>query len=168
MDEERRVVWFEDVGKEDISLVGAKGANLGEMTKAHIPVPPGFILTAQSYFYFFEKSNLSGEIRTLVSSLDPNDSGELQRVASKIKEAINSSPMPKEIAQEIGEAYRKMGAGLVAVRSSATTDYPELTEKLVEWGITSVSVIPDDIERTRELIARVEGRLARPSLWRRS
>lgn len=39
MDEERRVVWFEDVGQEDISLVGAKGAKLGEMTKAHIPVP---------------------------------------------------------------------------------------------------------------------------------
>ncbi|MFQ5987397.1 MAG: PEP/pyruvate-binding domain-containing protein [Dehalococcoidia bacterium] len=69
MDEERRVVWFEDVGKEDISRVGAKGANLGEMTKAHIPVPPGFIGTAQSYFYFLEKSNLSGEIRSLLSSL---------------------------------------------------------------------------------------------------
>lgn len=94
MDEERRVVWFEDVGKEDISLVGGKGANLGEMTRAHIPVPPGFIGTAQSYFYFLEKSNLSGEIRSLLSSLDPDDSGELQRVASKMKEAINGAFMP--------------------------------------------------------------------------
>lgn len=64
MDEERRVVWSEDVGKQDISLVGAKGANLSEMTKAHIPVPPGFIVTAQSYFYFLEKSSLIGEIRS--------------------------------------------------------------------------------------------------------
>ncbi|MFQ5925407.1 MAG: PEP/pyruvate-binding domain-containing protein [Dehalococcoidia bacterium] len=94
MDEERRVVWFEDVGKDNISLVGGKEANLGEMTKAHIPMPPGFIVPAQSYFYFLEKSDLSGEISSLLSSLDPNDSGALQRVGSKIKEAINSARMP--------------------------------------------------------------------------
>ena len=54
MDKDWRVVRFEDVGKDDIPIVGGKGANLGEMTKAGVPVPPGFIVTAQSYFYFLE------------------------------------------------------------------------------------------------------------------
>jgi pyruvate,water dikinase len=122
----RKVVWFEEVGKEDIPLVGGKGANLGEMTKAHIPVPPGFIVTAQSYFHFLEEANLTEEIRRLLSTLDPNDSQELNRVASKIKDVINAAPMPKEITDEIKKAYQKMGEGLVAVRSSATAeDLPE-------------------------------------------
>jgi pyruvate,water dikinase len=125
-DKDRKVLWFEDVSKDDISLVGGKGANLGEMVKAGIPVPPGFIVTAQSYFYFLEKSNLIDEIRSLLSSLDPNDSEKLQDVASKIKEGINSAPMPQEVAQQIEQAYEKMGGGLVAVRSSATAeDLPE-------------------------------------------
>ena len=86
MDKDPIVVWFEDVGKDDISQVGGKGANLGEMTRAGIPVPPGFIVTAQSYFYFLEKSKLTtaklaDKIRNLLSSLDPNDSHKLQDVA---------------------------------------------------------------------------------------
>jgi len=126
MDKDRRVVWFEDVGKQDISLVGGKGANLGEMTKAGIPVPPGFIVTAHSYFYFLEKSKLTDRIRKLLSSLDLDDSEKLQKVASEIKNLLSGAAMPKEIAQEIAQAYEKMGSGLVAVRSSATAeDLPE-------------------------------------------
>jgi len=126
MVKDKKVVWFEEVGKGDIPLVGGKGANLGEMTKAHIPVPPGFIVTARSYFYFLEKANLTAEIHRLLSTLDPNDSQELNRVASKIKNMINAAPMPEEISEEIKKAYQKMGRGLVAVRSSATAeDLPE-------------------------------------------
>jgi pyruvate,water dikinase len=54
-----------------------------------------------------------------------------------------------------------------SICGQAPSFYPDLTEKLVEWGITSVSVSPDAIEQTREIIARVEGRLSSPSLWRR-
>ncbi len=126
MDKDKKIFWFEEVGREDIALVGGKGANLGEMTRAGILVPPGFIVSAQSYFYFLEKGNLVAEIRRLLSTLDPNDGEELNRVASEIKGMIDAAPMPKEIAEEIKKAYRKMGAGLVAVRSSATAeDLPE-------------------------------------------
>jgi len=74
MRKDRKVVWFEDVGKDDIPLVGGKGANLGELTKAGIPVPPGFIVTAHGYYSFLEQSKLADEIRSLLSSLDPDDS----------------------------------------------------------------------------------------------
>jgi pyruvate,water dikinase len=126
MDKDRMVVWFEDVGKEDISQVGGKGANLGEMTKSRIPVPPGFIVTAHSYFHFLERSNLTPKIRELLSDLDPNDSAKLQKVAAKVKKMLNDAAMPKDIAQEIAQAYGRLGGGPVAVRSSATAeDLPE-------------------------------------------
>ncbi len=126
MRKDRKVVWFEDVDKNDIALVGGKGANLGELIKAGIPVPPGFIVTAHGYYSFLEQSKLADEIRSLLSSLDPDDSEKLQEVASEIKKLIGAAAMPKEIAREIVQAYKKMGGGLVAVRSSATAeDLPE-------------------------------------------
>ena len=45
----RNIVWFREVDKDDIGLVGGKGANLGELTRAGLPVPPGFIVTAEAY-----------------------------------------------------------------------------------------------------------------------
>ncbi len=151
MDKDRRVVWFEDVGKEDIPQVGGKGANLGEMTKSGIPVPPGFIITAQSYFYFLEKSNLTDKIRQMLSSLDLNDSEKLQKVASKIKRLLNAAAMPKEIAQEIAQAYKKMGGGLVAVRSSATA------EDLPEASFAGQQRTFLNVAGEREVIAAVQG-----------
>ena len=126
MHKERWIVWFKDVGKDDIPLVGGKGANLGEMAKASIPVPPGFIVTSQSYFDFLKKSNLTDKIRSLLSNLNPDDSEKLQQIATQIKEMLNSADMPEDIASEIAQAYRKLGGGPVAVRSSATAeDLPE-------------------------------------------
>lgn len=126
MDKNRWIVWFKDVGKDDIPQVGGKGANLGEMAKASIPVPPGFIVTSQSYFDFLEKSNLTDKIRSQLSNLNPEDSEKLQQVATQIKEMLNSANMPEHVATEIAQAYRKLGGGPVAVRSSATAeDLPE-------------------------------------------
>lgn len=151
MDEERKVVWFEEVGKEDISQVGGKGANLGEMTKAGITVPPGFIVTAQSYFYFLQKSNLTDTIRKLLSDLDTNDSEKLQKVASRIKSLLNAAAMPEEIAREIAQAYGKLGSGAVAVRSSATAeDLPEAS--FAGQQRTFLNVVGE-----KEVIAAVQG-----------
>ena len=151
MDKDHRVVWFEDVGKEDIPLVGGKGANLGEMTKAGIPVPPGFIVTASSYFHFLQKSNLTDRIRQLLSSFDPNDSEKLHKVASEVKDLLNAAAMPQEIAQEIMQAYEQMGGGLVAVRSSATA------EDLPEASFAGQQRTFLNVEGENEVIAAVQG-----------
>ncbi|MFH1031759.1 MAG: phosphoenolpyruvate synthase [Chloroflexota bacterium] len=118
----KAVVWFNEVNKEDVALVGGKGANLGEMTNADIPVPPGFIVTSGAYFEFLQKTKLSDKIRKLLQPLDVNDSKELQRVSAQIRQIISDAAMPPDIAKEIREAYTKMGGGLVAVRSSATAE----------------------------------------------
>jgi pyruvate,water dikinase len=119
------VVWFMEVDKEDLPLVGGKGANLGELTKLEVPVPPGFIVTTQSYFHFLDESRLRTKIRDTLKKLDPDDSKQLEKSATRIKELITNAKMPRQIANEIKEAYENLG-GLVAVRSSATAeDLPE-------------------------------------------
>ncbi len=122
----KAIVWFNEVGKNDVGLVGGKGANLGEMTNAGIPVPPGFIITSAAYFDFVAGANLMGKIRSLLEPLDVNNSRQLQRVALQVQHLIASAPMPPQLALEIKQAYVKMGQGPVAVRSSATAeDLPE-------------------------------------------
>jgi pyruvate,water dikinase len=119
---ERQVLWFTEVGKQDIPLVGGKGANLGEITQAQIPVPPGFIVTAHTYSQFLEQSGLRTTLQNLLSPLDYNDSARLQEVSEEIKSLIRSAPVPQQIAAEIKQAYRQLGGGPVAVRSSATAE----------------------------------------------
>ncbi len=118
----KAIVWFDDVNKEDVGLVGGKGANLGEMTRAQIPVPPGFIVTAEAYFEFVEDSQLTDRIRDLLEPLDPGDTRRLQEVAGQVKQLILDAPMAPKLADEIRGAYKRMGGGLVAVRSSATAE----------------------------------------------
>jgi len=123
---QKNVVWFNEVTKKDIPLVGGKGANLGEMANLHIPVPPGFIVTANAYYDFLRKSKITDKIRSLLKPLDYNDSKQLQQIADQIKQVILNATMLPELASDIQQAYLKMGGGLVAVRSSATAeDLPE-------------------------------------------
>jgi len=122
----KSVVWFSEVNKNDIPLVGGKGANLGEMTNAGIPVPPGFIVTSSAYFDFIEKAKLQDKIKALLGPVDVHDSKQLQETALKVQKLVTDAPMPPEIAKAIEQAYIKMGKGLVAVRSSGTAeDLPE-------------------------------------------
>jgi len=120
------VVWFDEVTKDDVSTVGGKGANLGEMTRAQIPVPPGFVVTSTGYLNFLHKAGLSERLHELLTGLDVNDSKLLQRVAGRCQQVLLESPLPDDLAVSIKSAYNKLGKGLVAVRSSATAeDLPE-------------------------------------------
>lgn len=120
------IVWFDEIGKEDIALVGGKGANLGELTRAGIPVPPGFVVTADTYFRFLDASGLKPRITELLDHLDHRDSASLARAAETIKDLIMGAELPPDLRRQIEDAYRRLGEGLVAVRSSATAeDLPE-------------------------------------------
>jgi pyruvate,water dikinase len=121
MKNNKAIVWFQDVGKDDGALVGGKGANLGEMTQAQVPVPPGFIVTAGAYFRFLETSGLRPKIEKMLDGLDHRNNDALQKASQQIKQAIIDTPMPVELAGQIRVAYRKLG-GAVAVRSSATAE----------------------------------------------
>lgn len=120
------VLWFSEVGKGNIAEVGGKGANLGELTKAGIPVPNGFCVTAQAYYYFLEQTGLRKAITDLLADLDPEDNKKLNRVSKEIKKMIIDSKMPADLATKIKDYYTQLGGHSVAVRSSATAeDLPE-------------------------------------------
>jgi len=148
---QKDIVWFNEVTKKDVPTVGGKGANLGEMTNANIPVPPGFIVTADAYFDFLEKSKLTDKIHHRLQPLDPGDSKQLQQVAAQIKQLILDTAMPLKLAKEIEQAYIKMGRGLVAVRSSATA------EDLPEASFAGQQRTFLNVQGEKEVVAAVQG-----------
>jgi pyruvate,water dikinase len=124
------ILWFEELGKEDIPLVGGKCANLGEMINAGIPVPPGFAVTAYAYKRFIEETRIAQKIYDILDETitDPRNPTQYEEASKKIRSLIESTPIPKDIRDAIVEAYRELSrrVGLkdvyVAVRSSATAE----------------------------------------------
>jgi pyruvate, water dikinase len=123
------VLWFEELGKEDIPLVGGKCANLGELSgKIGVPVPNGFAVSAYAYKFFLEKTKANKTIESILSGMDISDMESLQKASRKIRKYIEGLRMPKEMEKEILSKYRELSrkAGrddvAVAVRSSATAE----------------------------------------------
>ncbi len=102
------IVWFEEVGKEDVGIVGGKGANLGEMTTAHLPIPYGFVVTSYAYFHFIKGAQLEKKIHDLLSIVNFDNPHELQQASSHIQDLIIKSAMPPEIAKEAIKYYEKL------------------------------------------------------------
>lgn len=126
------IVWFNETNKEDIPIVGGKGANLGELTIKGVNVPPGFCVTASAYTDFISKSKLEKEIVKILEDLDVEDSSELQLRSAGIRSLIIKAGIPIEIEKEIIKAYKEFSKRInmdnpqVAIRSSATAeDLPE-------------------------------------------
>ena len=118
----KQVVWFSEVGKADIPLVGGKGANLGEMSQAGLPVPPGFIVTSDAYFRFVKENKIDQFIKKETAGIDPEDSKKLNTIAAALQKAVKTFKLPKDLVADIEKAYKEMGQGPVAVRSSATAE----------------------------------------------
>jgi pyruvate,water dikinase len=119
------LLWFKEIHKTDIPLVGGKGANLGEMVNAGIPVPYGFVVTAQAYYDFLATTSLKNKIMTELHDLDVNDSKKLQQVSKNIETAIRAANMPDELEEQIKQYYIELCGNkdrYVAVRSSATAE----------------------------------------------
>ena len=123
------VVWLDQVGKNDIQLVGGKCANLGELTAKGISVPPGFAVTADAFRRFLEETRIGDVIhKALNSSNGPRDPKQYEEASEEIRKIIESAPMPADIAEEVRVAYhnleKKTGTAQVkvAVRSSATSE----------------------------------------------
>ncbi len=124
------VIWFENLRKTDIPLVGGKNANLGEMMNVGIPVPPGFAITAYAYKRFIEDAGIANDIfRILKEAIrDSSEPKHFEEASRKIRALIESTPVPRNIENAIREAYRELCRRLgldkvpVAVRSSATAE----------------------------------------------
>ncbi|MCE4628593.1 MAG: phosphoenolpyruvate synthase, partial [Desulfurococcales archaeon] len=131
--DKRYILWLEEAGKEVHELVGGKAAGLGEMIKAGIPVPPGFVVTSAAYKQFVIETGIAGYIKHVLEEIIKSGKPEEYEKASElIRSKFVRTPMPKKIRDAIVSAYRELGRKIgvdnprVAVRSSATVeDLPE-------------------------------------------
>lgn len=124
------ILWFDELTKTDIPLVGGKTANLGEMIiKAGVPVPTGFAVTAYAYQWFIKENKLGPRITSILDQLkDPKDTQMLKKVGKEIRDLITAAPLPAKLRNEIKAAYKELAERSkienpeVAVRSSATAE----------------------------------------------
>ena len=123
------VLPFDYLGRADVSFAGGKGANLGELTAAGLPVPPGFVVGAPAYAAFCDDTGLRGRIAARLADLDVDDTAALERAAAEVRAEIEREPIPEWLAKRILGAYEDLvGEELeapVAVRSSATAEDSE-------------------------------------------
>jgi pyruvate,water dikinase len=124
------IVFFNQVDKEDIPLVGGKGANLGEMMQAGFPVPKGFCVTVHAYDDFLKENELVKSINNTLKTTDVNDPDQLNKASEAIQKKITSGKIPENVKKEVISSYQKLSGRLkkklVAARSSATAeDLPE-------------------------------------------
>jgi pyruvate,water dikinase len=124
MTEMPNILWLEAISKDDIPLVGGKGASLGEMASVGLPVPKAFVVTAQAFRKFLVQTGLEDSLFDLLTDVDVENSEELEDVSRNVKNLVLDAKMPDDIKEEIIQAYGTMGPDnmVVAVRSSATAE----------------------------------------------
>ncbi len=125
------ILWFDQLGIEDVGLVGGKNASLGEMYKNLTPkgikIPNGFAITAHAYRYLLEKTGIEQQIRDTLKDLDTKDMNNLMTRGQKVRSIILNAEFPQELKDSIKEAYAHISKQYgqdtdVAVRSSATAE----------------------------------------------
>jgi len=113
---------FKNLTKKDVGIAGGKGASLGEMTKAKIPVPPGFVVLASAFDRFLNETDLFVQVATELKKVNYEDINSVDKASSIIRDLIHDAKMPKDLEKEIMVDFKKLGAKFVAVRSSATAE----------------------------------------------
>jgi rifampicin phosphotransferase len=106
----------------DMILAGGKGANLGELSQAGFDVPPGFIIITTVYDLLLQNNGLQDRMHNMLASLEFDNSVSVTKISQQICDVFHHISIPKQITDEILTAYRQLGSGAVAVRSSATAE----------------------------------------------
>ena len=113
------IAWFDELGKESVSVAGGKGANLGELTRAGFSVPPGFVVTAPAYLQAMEEAGVRADLGAGAARFEPGAGGDA--AAAELQEMVHKAGIRETLGLAIVDAYNRLGDNLfVAVRSSAT------------------------------------------------
>lgn len=113
---------FSQLNKNDALLAGGKGASLGEMSQAGIPVPPGFVVLSDSFEQFIKETDLIQEIDSILHKVNNKEIHTVENASEQIKALILAAEMPKDISEDIEKEFKKLNTKYVAVRSSATAE----------------------------------------------
>lgn len=156
------VLWFDELHRQDVNLVGGKSSSLGEMTSSmDVPVPYGFATTAHAYRYFMEATGLNDQVNALLDQLtDYENADELHATCTKIRDLITSAQMPDDLANDIKQAYldlaKRMGQDnpFVAIRSSATAeDLPNASFAGQQESYLNIHGADDVVDRVQQCYA---------------
>lgn len=121
---------FNQISKQDANTAGGKGASLGEMTRAGLPVPPGFVILTQATTKFLKETGLDTKIGLILKKIDPKKIESIEKASGQIRGMIQNFPIPKDLQEIITQEYKKLGSKYVAVRSSATAE----DSKTASWA----------------------------------
>lgn len=160
------VVWFESLSRRDTAIAGGKGANLGELTRAGLPVPRGFVVTAAAFSASLEP--LRARLSELWRRIDPDDADSLASLSDALKQLVRTVELPAPVRNALLGAYRQLGKErAVAVRSSATSEDTADTS-FAGMHETFTNVVGEDavLEKVRECWASAYGQ--RVVAYRRS
>ncbi|KND47453.1 MAG: pyruvate, water dikinase [Parcubacteria bacterium C7867-004] len=113
---------FGRIGRNDAPIAGGKGASLGEMTQAGIPVPPGYVILADTFERFIEETHLNVEIDAILATVSHEEMHTVEHASEMIQGLILQAAMPEDIKIEVMAAFKKLDTEFVAVRSSATAE----------------------------------------------
>jgi pyruvate,water dikinase len=123
------ISWFADIGLSDRPTVGGKGGSLGELTRAGIPVPPGFVVRTAAFERFLSALENEAPIRPKVEALASDQLDEITALSEHVRARLENAPLPEDVNQELiaahGELCGSGSASPVAVRSSATAEDAE-------------------------------------------
>jgi pyruvate,water dikinase len=119
----RLVAPLEEFGRHDTAAAGGKGANLGELRRAGLPVPPGFVVTADAFLHAVDAAGVREELRRVLASADPADTANLEAVVRDLRGLVAKASIPPDLRAAVLAEYHRLGEGaVVAVRSSATSE----------------------------------------------
>lgn len=126
MSEASHVSWFEEVGLEDRPHVGGKGGSLGELRRAGIAVPPGFVVRTRAFERFVAALEREAPVRARVESLDCEDLEAIGECSRALRARVEEASLPADVLDEVAAAHQSLCSDgeppAVAVRSSATTE----------------------------------------------
>lgn len=120
------ISWFADIGLSDRPAVGGKGGSLGELTRAGIAVPPGFVVRTEAFETFIRSLDAKLSLRAKIEALDPDNLPGVTALSETVRARVEETPLPADIEHAVLAAHAKLCAPAqdlpVAVRSSATTE----------------------------------------------
>lgn len=129
MTETQNISWLADIGLQDRPGVGGKGGSLGELIRAGIEAPPGFVVRTEAFERFIRVLDAAEPLRAAIEALDPDDIDAVAAVTKKIRKRIVETSMPSDVEKDLIAAYAQLcgddAKSPVAVRSSATTEDAE-------------------------------------------
>ena len=137
------IKWFSELNKDSGKIAGGKGANLGEIFNLKIPVPEGFVVTAQAYDYFMKKAGINEKIKSLLENIKYEDTKQLNEKTTEIRNLIINSKIPEDLQEEILESYEDLSTNKIEIEKGSAADILNTAHEPIFVAVRSSATTED-------------------------